>query len=254
MNCQNFENVINELARDQIMEANVREQAVGHCRECESCAATLGEQKKLAQQLNELAAAMHHLSAPSRVEEDLLTAFRSAKVPAASPRKRWQYAIAASVLLAITTIGVIWFISAQEAGPIAVVPVQDSNPPPSKSPAKQDKEDKKETDEPTPRSEPKRSPKARSKGVQRLRNEAVANNRPTATTPDIEEITTEFLPIGYAVAANVQEGGQVVRVELPRYAMARFGLPVNMDRYDERVKADVLLGADGMARAIRFVQ
>ena len=46
----------------------------------------------------------------------------------------------------------------------------------------------------------------------------------------------------------------MVRVELPRYAMARFGLPVNMERYDERVKADVWLGADGLARAIRFVQ
>ena len=29
---------------------------------------------------------------------------------------------------------------------------------------------------------------------------------------------------------------------------------VNMDRYGERVKADVLMGADGLARAIRFVQ
>ena len=36
--------------------------------------------------------------------------------------------------------------------------------------------------------------------------------------------------------------------------MANFGLPVNMDRVDQRVKADVLLGADGLARAIRFVQ
>jgi hypothetical protein len=36
--------------------------------------------------------------------------------------------------------------------------------------------------------------------------------------------------------------------------MLSMGLPVNMDRYSERVKADVLLGADGLARAIRFVQ
>jgi hypothetical protein len=27
-----------------------------------------------------------------------------------------------------------------------------------------------------------------------------------------------------------------------------------MDRYNEKVKADVLLGVDGMAHAIRFVQ
>jgi hypothetical protein len=55
-------------------------------------------------------------------------------------------------------------------------------------------------------------------------------------------------------AANLQDGGQIIRVELPRSALAKFGLPVNMDRYNEKVKADVLLGVDGLAHAIRFVQ
>jgi hypothetical protein len=55
-------------------------------------------------------------------------------------------------------------------------------------------------------------------------------------------------------AVIFQDGGQIVRVQLPRSAMASFGLPVNMERYNERVKADVLLGVDGVAQAIRFVQ
>jgi hypothetical protein len=50
------------------------------------------------------------------------------------------------------------------------------------------------------------------------------------------------------------DGGHVVRVELPRSAMASFGLPVNFERAGGRVKADVLLGDDGIARAIRFVR
>ena len=41
---------------------------------------------------------------------------------------------------------------------------------------------------------------------------------------------------------------------MPRFALARFGMPMNMDRADETIKADVLLGADGLARAIRFVK
>jgi hypothetical protein len=36
--------------------------------------------------------------------------------------------------------------------------------------------------------------------------------------------------------------------------MASFGLPVNMDRFGEKVRADVFVSADGFARAIRFVQ
>jgi hypothetical protein len=50
------------------------------------------------------------------------------------------------------------------------------------------------------------------------------------------------------------DAGHVVRVELPRNALASFGLPVNADRAEARVKADVLMGEDGMARAIRFVR
>ena len=68
------------------------------------------------------------------------------------------------------------------------------------------------------------------------------------------EIATDFLPVGYTSPMTLQDGGQVMRVELPRSALAGFGLPVNMDRVNERVKADVLMGPDGQARAIRFVQ
>jgi hypothetical protein len=68
------------------------------------------------------------------------------------------------------------------------------------------------------------------------------------------EIATDFIPLSYMTAVNLQDGGQIVRVELPRSALANFGLPVNMDRYNEKVKADVLLGVDGLAHAIRFVQ
>jgi hypothetical protein len=45
-----------------------------------------------------------------------------------------------------------------------------------------------------------------------------------------------------------------MRVQVPRATMASFGLPVNQDLLDQRVDADVLLGSDGNARAIRFVR
>jgi hypothetical protein len=67
------------------------------------------------------------------------------------------------------------------------------------------------------------------------------------------EIATDFLPLTYGALTNLADGGRMVRVELPRFAMASFGLPVNMDRANERVKADVLVGVDGLAHAIRFV-
>jgi len=69
-----------------------------------------------------------------------------------------------------------------------------------------------------------------------------------------KEIATDFIPLSYMNPATLQEGGQIIRVQLPRSGLANFGLPVNMDRYNKKVKADVLYGVDGTARAIRFVQ
>lgn len=80
----------------------------------------------------------------------------------------------------------------------------------------------------------------------------VASNRNRASeTADAGEITTEFIPLaGFAQS----EGVHLVRVELPRSALSSFGIPVNAERAGGRVKADVLLGEDGTARAIRFVR
>jgi hypothetical protein len=74
--------------------------------------------------------------------------------------------------------------------------------------------------------------------------------------PDEVETVTEFIPlVAGAPASTPLEGGQLVRVQLPRAALASLGLPLNAERgHEERVSADVLLGNDGLARAIRFVR
>lgn len=68
-----------------------------------------------------------------------------------------------------------------------------------------------------------------------------------------EEISTDFMPLDGA-GDLAMEGGQVVRVELPRATLSAMGLPMNLERADERVMADVVVGPDGLARAIRFVR
>jgi hypothetical protein len=73
----------------------------------------------------------------------------------------------------------------------------------------------------------------------------------TNATP---EIATDFIPLVQGDSLNLMESGQLVRVELPRSALVSFGLPMNMERADQRVKADVVVGNDGLARAIRFVR
>jgi hypothetical protein len=66
-----------------------------------------------------------------------------------------------------------------------------------------------------------------------------------------EEVTTDFLPLD--PAGSVPTSGEVVRVQMPRAALTLFGLPFNERRASVPVQADVLLGEDGMAHAVRFV-
>jgi hypothetical protein len=77
--------------------------------------------------------------------------------------------------------------------------------------------------------------------------------------PDVESfvddrIETEFIPFMVGGPQFPAERRQFVRVKLPRSALQVFGLPMNMERAREPVQADVLLGEDGRALAVRFVR
>lgn len=64
------------------------------------------------------------------------------------------------------------------------------------------------------------------------------------------EEATDFFPLMYS---NVPiENGHTVRVELPQAALTSFGLEA--DDASGTVLADVLVGQDGLARAVRFVR
>ncbi len=68
------------------------------------------------------------------------------------------------------------------------------------------------------------------------------------------ETATEFLPLTYVAHADDEGSGQIVRVNLPRESLFALGLPVSAERAGELVKADVIVGDDGLARAIRFIR
>ena len=108
MNCQSFENVVTDLAREQLIEAALREEALQHSDACSACAARLSEERSLSVNLRALIAEMNSLGAPEQVESRLLAAFNEQRlVPQARP-KRWNYLglAAAAVLLMAFAIGV----------------------------------------------------------------------------------------------------------------------------------------------------
>ncbi len=70
--------------------------------------------------------------------------------------------------------------------------------------------------------------------------------------PQAREVVTDFFPL--MDPAPPFERGQMLRVQLPAAAMRTVGLPVREDHLADPVQADVLVGEEGMPRAIRFVR
>jgi hypothetical protein len=76
--------------------------------------------------------------------------------------------------------------------------------------------------------------------------------RRPADQPATAQVVHEFLAV--PGAPRVTDGfSHVIRVRLPRTEMRRFGFPVREGSLPSLVEADVLVGRDGLARAVRFV-
>ncbi len=73
-----------------------------------------------------------------------------------------------------------------------------------------------------------------------------------AAVPQPREVVTDFFPL--MNPAPSFERGQMLRVQLPAAAMQTVGLPVREEHLNDLVQADVLVGEEGMPRAIRFVR
>lgn len=75
-----------------------------------------------------------------------------------------------------------------------------------------------------------------------------------ASTP-VAEITTEFMPLAFSAVPYTN--AHLVRLQVPRTALATFGLlsiDATVAAQEGTVTADVLVGEDGLARAVRFVR
>jgi Glu-tRNA(Gln) amidotransferase subunit E-like FAD-binding protein len=74
------------------------------------------------------------------------------------------------------------------------------------------------------------------------------------TLGDSSDADGDFIPMPNAARIEPNEDLNLVRVEVPRSAMIALGYAVSEDRASESVEAEVVLGPDGLARAVRFLE
>lgn len=211
-----------DLERPGALDEATRTLAQLHAQSCESCGARLGQSRALMAGLRGFEASQTAAGAPARLEAILRSAFLRQKWEAARAKmmRRWAAAgIAAALLL---TAGV--------ASRYLRKP-------------------------PVPRETAR---------MERPAGPAVpeASNGQSQTTvdensgsgPGEEEIASDFqsYPPGGAIVPF--ERGQIVRVAMPGSALVAMGFPIDGDRAGDRFTADVLVGEDGLPRAIRLVR
>ena len=251
MNCQKVEELVGELARGQMMETYMRSTALGHVEQCAKCGQRLRDEQALTRGLRLLSQHMASMSPSVEVETRLRAAMRESNVPppamtAVAPRRAYWLAVAAAIVLIVgTVIALNWQTASRGHKEVAKQP---SVGPEERKSDQADTREAMAATHDAPKVVKPTKPRLRSAVSRQTRrpDEVVSNHA--------REIATDFIPLGNINSAALQDGGYIVRVELPRSALVKFGLPVNMDRLNENVKADVWLGVDGLAHAIRFVQ
>ncbi|MCI0662639.1 MAG: hypothetical protein L0220_16350 [Acidobacteria bacterium] len=253
MNCREFENLVLDLARDQMLDPTMHEQSLDHTKVCERCAARLSEERALLAGVRAVVAALAREEAPVRVEKALLAAFREQTISTASPTiismpgrirhqssKRWA-AVAAGILVLISVMVIVW-----------------------KSASSNKTQDKEHVGQPIDKGKPDHqvtpqlsvdTPTDRERLVvdqpknQRKRTQVRRSGENSAET----EVVTIFFILKEGEDLTAMENLSLVRIELPGSAISEMGIPIVLDTENERVNADVVLGQDGLARAIRFV-
>jgi hypothetical protein len=255
MNCEDFSNVVLDIAREQLLEASVRVAALQHAGTCDHCRVRLVAEQQLSGDLRALSEAMRPLGAASQIDARVIAACRSRSsvFPLRRQRRRTWTAVAAAVLLLIGS-GVRWrhlLLKPENSTPgqSRAAEIQ-SSPPKNAIKPSSDSQIKTLHEVIAHRSKPIAS---RSRTLRSPTSDREGSGLSSAGNVK-NEIATDFFSVGDTSALSLADGGQLVRIELPRSALMRFGLPVNTDRARERVKADVLVGSDGIARAIRFVR
>jgi hypothetical protein len=226
MNCTGFERVVIEMARGGLTDAA----AAAHADSCARCARRLAHEQRLSAVVAAVVEEDSRRVAPEAVERMLLAELR--KRHAVSKRAWWARAGVAAVAAALMLAAALSFRRAPEQKTVQIKPPEAHVTAPVA---------------PVVREVSK--PRVRTLRASRRKAPRKATSAPVIAQ---REVMTDFIPIVYD--PEPIERGQIVRIRLPSAALTMFGIPMNEEHAEEAIRADVLLGEDGMARAVRFVK
>jgi hypothetical protein len=267
MFCHEFEKIAGDLVAERLMEAGKRERALHHASECSACALRLSAERTLEAGLQTLKASAEEGDAPPHLKIALRAVFDlRAKAASVDP-----VAAAVPVATVAPIATVLTFAPARSrnsalrwlAAAAAVILIAVAIALLSRSTLSNSKDDTSGVGNPARRESPSQPAVGPGNHNLKIENHVAEKTpagrgarRPAATrnnTKSINETVTDYIPLTYLADATAMESGMVLRVELPSSALVKMGLPAPVERIDSRVKADLIVGDDGVPRAVRFV-
>jgi len=274
MNCQEFELMVVDLVRGDVTDSALGTRCWAHAASCTRCADWLLEQEKLSAGIEALATHTEHVRAPERIEALLRAEFRKQQaavnresaeamhIKNLSPRvrdaaSRLAWAMAAAVVL-VTLVALL--LTKRGKTPAVTQIVQ--TPSTQQTTGKRTPDAQKKTTQQTTSgagSKSQTAPKSTLRPTPHKpmggKTDSKAPRKPVSNRYPTDEVATNFFALPYGSGMTLDDGWAIVRVSLPRSALETFGAPPANDKAPtERVTAEVVLGEDGLARAIRFVR
>lgn len=223
----------------------MRARALSHAELCIGCAARLAEERAWLANVRVVKTELARQEAPARVKAALLAALRnqhrSAPPPVISSWLSWRWAAVAATLFVILGLAglVAMKLGGKEQPQEALrLPAPLTTPP---VPAAMEKV----TPAPTP------VPVAMRRALRPVHLVARLPLRSSAAPPS--ETPAPFYSLVEDGQMAPLESGRIVRIEVPPAALIKWGVPLTETTLTQPMQADLLLGQDGLARAIRFV-
>ncbi|HWQ32209.1 MAG TPA: hypothetical protein VNQ79_04945 [Blastocatellia bacterium] len=253
MNCREFEQSIVELSDGGLMDAAQRSLAQAHAEACAHCAERLAAERRTVAALRALAARDSAVSAPAHLRHALEAAFdencaalNQAPVTARQWLRRGLAAAAAILLLFALAVSIWQRMNEQEIKADG----KQTETAPATVPHREAAAPEVQTGQPDNDSAVSQvAGRTETSARRRSRHPVKTELRPT--TANDEELA-ELFALTPLAATEPAEFEQVVSIEIPRSTLMLWGVPVNADRAGENVKAEVVIGEDGVARAIRL--
>jgi hypothetical protein len=247
MSCQRFEADLVDLARNALGDRDAEASVRRHLEVCEACAARFERERRLTENLRTFSAATT-VPANDVAERRLMMAFASA--PHASPAlgrhamiARWTvWAAAACIFFVVGAWAAVEWRTRTESAPAATA----ASPQASFPAAAEQARPVEQVESPVPAPAPFAAD-ARRTPAPRVVRAAQRNELPQET-----DRLAGFIPLPAAGGLPGFDSGMIVRVAIPTASLPAYGLAITPES-NQTVNADLLVGQDGQARAIRLV-